>query len=96
MTGTDAVDDVLAAWLDAGPAPSYHRAAQAKLRREWPTLARAIERLAADSATAGSRRQQAEYDRRLGRLIDSAIDATRTNKHGNVIDYGPQFGESDA
>jgi NTP pyrophosphatase (non-canonical NTP hydrolase) len=33
------------------------------------------------------------YEQKLQRLIDSAVDATRTNKHGNVIDYGPQFGE---
>lgn len=38
---------VLDAWTDPGPMPRYHREMQAKLRREWPVLARAL-----DAATA--------------------------------------------
>lgn len=41
-----AADDVLAAWANPGINPPYHRRAQAKLRKEWPTLARALDRLA--------------------------------------------------
>jgi len=41
-----AAEQVRAAWADPGINPPYHRRAQAKLRREWPTLARALDRLA--------------------------------------------------
>jgi hypothetical protein len=37
---------VALAWLDAGPVPEYHAAAQVKLLAEWPTLARAVHDLA--------------------------------------------------
>ena len=40
------VQAVVAAWTNPGINPPYHRRAQAKLRREWPTLARALDRLA--------------------------------------------------
>lgn len=35
------------AWNDPGPVPEYHRAAQLRLHQEWPTLAAAVEQLAA-------------------------------------------------
>lgn len=47
MTETEAVERVRKAWTDAGPAPTLHKAAQRRLRDEWPTLARAIEALVA-------------------------------------------------
>lgn len=31
------------AWVNPGPMPSIHRSEQSRLRRDWPTLARAIE-----------------------------------------------------
>jgi hypothetical protein len=42
-----AADDVRDAWVDPGPAPVLHRAHQVRLRREWPALAQALDRLAA-------------------------------------------------
>lgn len=38
---------VLAAWAEPGPYPRYHRRAQERLRKEWPTLAIALEQLQA-------------------------------------------------
>ncbi|WIC90209.1 hypothetical protein SEA_VROOMVROOM_59 [Arthrobacter phage VroomVroom] len=38
---------VLAAWLDPGPYPRHHARAQERLRKEWPTLAIALEQLSA-------------------------------------------------
>ena len=35
--------DILTAWTDAGPVAEFHQYMKAKLRREWPTLARAID-----------------------------------------------------
>lgn len=32
------------AWNVPGPAPAVHRAAQERLRREWPTLANALDK----------------------------------------------------
>lgn len=37
-----AAEQVQAAWINAGPQPLAHMAAQIKLADEWPTLARAI------------------------------------------------------
>lgn len=37
------VQAVLNAWTNAGPQPDQQRAAMAKLRREWPTLADALD-----------------------------------------------------
>ena len=39
----EALREIREAWTNAGPAPAYHRAAQDRLRVEWPTLAEAIE-----------------------------------------------------
>jgi len=44
-------EQVVAAWTDAGPVPSYHYAAQARLQAEWPALAQALDRLAAEHLT---------------------------------------------
>lgn len=44
-----AVERVLKAWTDPGPVPAYHRVAQDALRRDWPTLAAALDALAAAS-----------------------------------------------
>ena len=38
-----ALDLILQAWDNPGPQAGYHREWQGRLRREWPTLARAIE-----------------------------------------------------
>lgn len=40
-----AVLAVIAAWTNPGPNPWYHDQAKAKLRSEWPTLARALDDL---------------------------------------------------
>lgn len=42
----ESVADVVAAWTVQGPAPDLHRSMQARLRREWPILARALDKLA--------------------------------------------------
>lgn len=39
------LEEVSSAWNDPGPAPGYHRKMQAKLRKEWPVLAAALDRL---------------------------------------------------
>ena len=38
-----ALDLILQAWDDPGPQAWHYRQWQGRLRREWPTLARAIE-----------------------------------------------------
>jgi hypothetical protein len=47
MTTDDAVAAVVAAWLDPGVQPGYHRFMQDRLHTEWPVLAKALEALAA-------------------------------------------------
>ncbi len=42
------VDRVTSAWLDHGQAPAFHQAAQKKLFRDWPTLARAVAELSVE------------------------------------------------
>jgi hypothetical protein len=42
-------EDVLAAWTNPGPHPPTHWKAQADLRRDWPVLAQALDRLAASA-----------------------------------------------
>lgn len=37
---------IIRAWRDKGSHPDYHDDQMLRLRREWPTLANAIERLA--------------------------------------------------
>jgi hypothetical protein len=37
---------VITAWTDHGKAPAYHKTRQATLRREWPSLAAALDGLA--------------------------------------------------
>lgn len=48
MTATldNATHLVIKAWTDHGKAPTYHKTMQAMLRREWPTLAHALDALA--------------------------------------------------
>jgi hypothetical protein len=46
----DVLDTVRRAWVDAGRAPGYHRAAQASLRKSWPALAQALDLLEAAGA----------------------------------------------
>ena len=41
----EAIDAVARAWADAGPVPRVHRAAQKELRRDFPLLAQALDRL---------------------------------------------------
>lgn len=43
----DPLRAILDAWFNPGINPEYHRMWQDRLRAEWPTLARAIERAAA-------------------------------------------------
>ena len=40
--------DVKRAWLVPGPSPLHHEQAKATLRKHWPVLADAVERLAAE------------------------------------------------
>lgn len=39
------VGDVIKAWEVAGRAPTYHRSMKAQLRKAWPTLHSALQRL---------------------------------------------------
>lgn len=41
----EAIFAVAQAWADAGPVPRIHRAAQKELRRDFPLLAQALDRL---------------------------------------------------
>lgn len=41
----EAVQGVVDAWCDEGTHPAYHRAAQARLERQWPVLYLAIQEL---------------------------------------------------
>ena len=41
----EAVQGVVDAWCDEGTHPAYHRAAQARLERQWPVLYSAIQEL---------------------------------------------------
>ena len=36
-------DEIIAAWTNAGSHPEFHRRWQNRLRKEWPTLARALD-----------------------------------------------------
>lgn len=49
----DLVGNVARAWLDSGPRPDVHTAAQARLLAEWPTLGEAVAALASAWAVAG-------------------------------------------
>lgn len=39
------INAVYDAWRDPGPYPEYHKEFQDRLRREWPTLAKALDRM---------------------------------------------------
>lgn len=39
----DQLEAILDAWNDAGPMPDYHEHMKFKLRRDWPTLADALD-----------------------------------------------------
>ncbi|UJQ86846.1 hypothetical protein PQE16_gp56 [Arthrobacter phage Reedo] len=41
------LEEVYAAWNDAGPVPAIHRRAKRRLRSEWPALAGALDQLTA-------------------------------------------------
>lgn len=41
----DALFAVRKAWLDSGPVPAYHRMHQDNLRRNWPVLYDAIQKV---------------------------------------------------
>ena len=47
---SEAARAVKDAWTVPGRSPGVHRAWQERLRREWPVLARALDRLAAEQA----------------------------------------------
>ena len=40
-----AVEDIISAWIVEGIHPPTHRKLKEQLRREWPMLAKAVERL---------------------------------------------------
>lgn len=52
-----AADQVQAAWINAGPVPGYHIAAQFRLMQEWPTLFRALVDLSAAMDAAAQERR---------------------------------------
>lgn len=43
-----AAERVVRAWTVPGPSPATHALAKARLRRDWPTLAEAVETLVAE------------------------------------------------
>ena len=45
QTSQEREREIVEAWTNEGRMPSFHREMKAKLYREWPTLAVAIERL---------------------------------------------------
>lgn len=45
LLGGPPVEEVRNAWTDPGHNPSYHHSEKARLFRQWPTLARALDRL---------------------------------------------------
>lgn len=49
---SNGANSVRAAWIIEGRSPLAHRAAQEKLRQEWPALATAIETLVAEARAA--------------------------------------------
>ena len=40
-----AAEDVVRAWVMKGSSPQHHQRMQEQLRKEWPVLAKAVERL---------------------------------------------------
>lgn len=55
-TPLTAEEEVRRAWNDPGRNPTFHRQAQADLLRSWPSLARAVARLAAEPSEEGKQR----------------------------------------
>lgn len=43
----DRLKAIHSAWTDAGPVPDYHEHMKYKLRRDWPALAEALDKLEA-------------------------------------------------
>jgi len=72
MIEDQAARAVLAAWANPGANSAYHRKMQAELRRAWPVLAGALDRLA-----AGEDRQPADrvVPIRASRTQDVSKDA---------------------
>ena len=52
MTEDEAVREVIAAWVIEGISPEYHNGRKSQLRLEWPSLAKALDKLVV--ATLGS------------------------------------------
>lgn len=50
MTQEENYAAIMAAWMNPGPQPGYHRAMQAEVHRTMPVLAAALERAALDVA----------------------------------------------
>ena len=48
MTRDENYEAIMAAWMNPGPQPAYHRAMQAEVHRTMPVLAAALERAALD------------------------------------------------
>lgn len=42
----DRLEAIMKAWTDAGAVPDYHEHMKNKLRRDWPALAEALDKLA--------------------------------------------------
>lgn len=55
-----AIRSVVEAWTSPTPSAVRHATAQERLRREWPTLALALDRLAASSTAGGDHLSAAE------------------------------------
>ena len=51
---------VVSAWTNAGPVPAFHLKHQTRLRREWPTLANAIDDLV--NATTRQSKEKPQYE----------------------------------
>ena len=54
MTDDDKVQAVIDAWTIEGPLPEFHYRIKRRVRREWPTLGRALDALATAADPAAS------------------------------------------
>lgn len=91
---TDRIEAVLAAWTCAGPVPRWHYQMQATLRRTWPTLAGALDRLAArpDIPATGLRVTREEWGWTTPGYGPSAIERQCQNEEMARYEVGRRPG----
>jgi len=77
--GTDPLERVAAAWLDAGPVPEWHERLKTHLLRDWPTLGNALNDL---TRVPGTRRTRllSESQIRRDQALTDALTAGRAGR----------------